>query len=245
MKTAICISGHFRTYLYLIHNFYSNVFCPFKKIGDVDIFIHTWDKLNAQKTAMSHLGNNNCYVEKDINEKEILGIYNPNKCVIGNYDKIKNKFLLSNFTNLECSNGLRSSEGVLYSTPMMYKMWACNELKKQYEIENNFKYDYVIRMRPDLVVRKEIDTNQLNLSKCNMWHINYLDKYFCDAVAIGSSEIIDIFCSTYANLKDIFSESSFDFMPERMFFRNVEKSGVEFHEIDNFFSLLGTDEKER
>ena len=39
---------------------------------------------------------------------------------------------------------------------MFNKIYLANKLKKEYEIKNNFLYDYVIRIRPDLVVKEHL-----------------------------------------------------------------------------------------
>jgi hypothetical protein len=44
---------------------------------------------------------------------------------------------------------------------MYYSIYKSNELKKQYEIENNFKYDYVIRLRMDVQFEYELDIEDI------------------------------------------------------------------------------------
>jgi hypothetical protein len=60
---------------------------------------------------------------------------------------------------------------------LWHSFWKSVELKKQYELENNFKYDYVLKLRMDLVLNRhtsfellqEILTIENNQFKVNQW----------------------------------------------------------------------------
>jgi len=45
-----------------------------------------------------------------------------------------------------------------------YQLWLVNQVLANYEDVNKFKYDYVIRYRPDTILAKPIDFNWLNFS---------------------------------------------------------------------------------
>jgi hypothetical protein len=72
MKIAFCLSGHLRTYDKAIESF--NNFKSFiSKIGNIDIFISTWEHENNPKDSL-HQNENE---EKVINLEKIKNYYNP------------------------------------------------------------------------------------------------------------------------------------------------------------------------
>ena len=58
--------------------------------------------------------------------------------------------------------GLSHEEFVHYS--MFYSIWKANELKKEYEKKNNFKYDCVIKSRFDVALFDKLDVMNQNLN---------------------------------------------------------------------------------
>jgi len=95
---------------------------------------------------------------------------------------------------------------ISYGTLSMYnKIYLSNKLKIDYELENNFKYNYVIRMRPDLIVKEflpkyifENETDKLYLPRKYEMFIGE-DNYrkYPDFIAIGNSKIIDIYSNIF------------------------------------------------
>jgi len=84
---------------------------------------------------------------------------------------------------------------------MFYKIEECNNLKKSFEEENNFKYDLVLRMRSDLIIYKplpldvELNSNTLYLPIYG----NYAGA--CDQIGFGSSEVMDKYSSLFSNIE--------------------------------------------
>lgn len=93
-----------------------------------------------------------------------------------------------------------------------YSVWAVNQLKKQYESNNGFRYDGVIRLRTDVLFRQPIDLTTLDPSKMTL-PINYEYHYTgellprkCDFVAYSCSELMDVYCDYYQHLDWVFSQ---------------------------------------
>ena len=122
---------------------------------------------------------------------EFKKLYKPKKIIINNHDYY---------------NKLDSE--YKFGGPIS-KMWCniynSNKLREQYEEENNFKYDYVFRIRPDFFfIRRlkniginlcEIDDNSIMIPyKWNFPEIHPMGK--SDIIAMGTS----ISMSKYANL---------------------------------------------
>jgi hypothetical protein len=101
------------------------------------------------------------------------------------------------------SNNIHNQIGQLYN------IWKANELKKQFEYENNFKYDLVVRTRFDNYFFNSLtDSLVEQVSNGSIW-IPYgfddLPEYgggVNDQFAIGTSESMDIYSSMYTNMYD-------------------------------------------
>lgn len=152
------------------------------RFSDYDIFYHTW----SDDPDFSKLS----FIENDPNTKNILiedRITLPER---KNYEKNKRKEV--------------SVQGMLRQ---LYCLKTCNNLKKEYEKENNFKYDIVVRMRPDLLL-----INNTSLEKsAEFWDMkNYLyttdhDDYYGynDRFYFSNSENMD-FLSNRLDLLDYY-----------------------------------------
>jgi hypothetical protein len=140
MKIAICFSGQLRTG---IEN-YPNI----KEIcadiyDDCDFFIHTWDFCQYKSYNLSRIFKKPTIEPAEKFEK-FKELYSPKKMVVdGKHDDYINTL----------QHGIQ---------PLWYSFWKSVELKKQYELENNFKYDYVIKLRPDLVLNHHTSAELLN-----------------------------------------------------------------------------------
>lgn len=98
----------------------------FSSLGTYDVFIHTWTMPDTQRQQIKQLYNPVGYLEQGTINKDAKTVY-------GAYHQ-------------DC--------GAFGS--MLYSIMMSNELKKQYEIENNFRYDLVIKTRFDLIFPKEV-----------------------------------------------------------------------------------------
>ena len=137
-RIAICLSGQIRSWRKCIDSWnfiYKNV-----PNVQVDYFIHTWD----ENSYPAKFGNTKETVKIEQEEiDEITKRLNPKKI---SFDKSKSFSSLNNNASLDSSPYLSQYYGVL----------KCARLKKQYEIENNFLYDVVIRLRFDLFMSQPI-----------------------------------------------------------------------------------------
>jgi hypothetical protein len=61
-----------------------------------------------------------------------------------------------NFTGYNLKHINYPSEEFLKSIKSTYPVYVCWKMMEQYEIENKFKYDIVIRTRPDLLIKKPV-----------------------------------------------------------------------------------------
>ena len=239
MKTAICLSGHARTYKRVFSNFVS-IKNYLSQFGEVDIFISTWDKINSGSSwgvKVKDTSENN----NDINLDELNELYKPKSIRVENFENTKHLFLIKNFTDYVSPKQFRDSRrgdgSILYAIPQFYKIFDCNSLKNQYESANDFKYDFVIRHRLDQVLNNMVDLNELNkdvvyIGKNRLYDLDDpkypLSKGFCtcDQFAIGSSENMDKYASAYINLNKILMKDTYTEAGEAILWNNLKLNNI-------------------
>lgn len=116
---------------------------------------------------------------------------------------------------------------------MFYGIEQVMNLKKEYEEENNFKYDYVIRMRSDLEFKQspgqfeDYDQDKLHVYRVNPgpdWIQTGVEEFaVLDIIAWGGSEVMDKYGTTYSNLERILSEGCPAFTPDSLLGYNAVK----------------------
>jgi hypothetical protein len=193
MRIAVCLSGQPR----VIESIIPSLLHFFSGEHEYDFFCHAWD-YNTYKRLKKTPVSGEWPVEwgqdeqVDVDElTHILSRLNPKKCVVDSKNVL--------------SNHRFAWDSLFYS--IMY----ANHLKKQYEIENNFRYDFVVRSRYDIVFHpslKFILTAAANTD-------NYLDIYFTntnrmdyeynrinasDTVFYGSSMAMDIISDVHRDI---------------------------------------------
>ena len=118
-------------------------------------------------------------IELLVNELEILGksknelpfeiISSKNtKDIIHSYGKLKGIEIEQQVSqDWGCANFLvnyntaQTSISIYGMNAMFYSMTRVNQLRCNYEKENKIKYDYVICLRPDILLNRELDINSL------------------------------------------------------------------------------------
>lgn len=165
-KVAICLRGMLRTG---IHN--KKTFEHwFESIFDVDYFYHFWDVENGaipNSIGVSTYDNTKILkmlkARKDwevlhTKKEKFKKVYKP---VRGKFEGLKqNKLLRKKYNNIVENNYW---EMTLH--PQFISAFEVDKLRRQYEVENNFKYDLVINTRADLVIRTVSDCDVINSLK--------------------------------------------------------------------------------
>jgi hypothetical protein len=155
MRIAVCFSGQVRTG---VEN-YQNIREVLGELYDsCDFFIHTWNFCSYKTYNLSNIA------KKPVTEpsekfEAIRQLYSPKKMVVDG------KYI-----------GYQTTEEYGIQA-LWHSFWKSVELKKQYELENNFKYDYVLKLRMDLILNRhtsfellqEILTIENNQFKTNQW----------------------------------------------------------------------------
>jgi hypothetical protein len=185
MKIAVCFSGQIRTG---VEN-YQNIREIFGELYNCcDFFIHTWDFCKYKSYNLSKISKKPTIEPAEKFEK-FKELYSPKKMIVD-------------------VNGVGYEAAEKYGIQALwYSFWKSVELKKEYELENNFKYDYVIKFRTDLVLNfhnsvellNEIITTKPNEFKILNWP-NYIpDDNTYETAPLGT----DVFFISKSNEMDI------------------------------------------
>lgn len=179
MRIAICMSGQLRQWEYGKENqkwFWSSFN---QEEYEVDYFIHTWDY------SQDRAGARQDYETREITTKEyeeVIKWYGPKRALIES--KQPKDFL-----------------GIDHWSCLFYSLGQSLLLKQEYELENNFKYDLVIKTRPDLVFSPEyhahIEWNMLEDGQITTTHggimpTEFHNINFNDCVFYGNSYTMDL-----------------------------------------------------
>ena len=183
MKIAVCFSGQIRTG---VEN-YQNIREIFGELYNYcDFFIHTWNFCEYKTYNTSNISKKPV-IEPIEKFEQIKKIYSPKKMIVD--DKTIGYVNTVNY-------GIQ---------PLWYSFWKSVELKKQYELENNFKYDYVLKLRMDLILNyhtpselfQEIITTKKNQFKTNQWY------YDLDTISKNTPLSTDVFFISKSEEMDV------------------------------------------
>jgi hypothetical protein len=218
MKTAICFSGELRS----IDKTYSLMKEKLmNRFSNYDIFYHTW----SDDPDLSKIH----YLEKDDHTKNI---------------SIENRITLPERPIYDKNR--RTEVFVQGLLRQLYCLKTCNSLKTQYEKENNFVYDVVVRIRPDLLL-----VNNTCLEKsAESWDMkNYVyttdhDDYhgYNDRFYFSNSENMD-FLSNRLDLLDMYMDLGGVYHYETFFKFCIHYKELQIARSNMEFVLLRTDGK--
>ena len=191
MRIAICLSGQPR----VIEHTTSAILKFFSGAYECDFFCQSWDyNTYKRKTINPKPGDPACWWDGDelVNREWIesrLQLFQPKKLIIQGVDALKNRFHWDSLT---------------------YAMMMSNNLKRQYEIENNFKYDIVVKSRYDIIFNNPQFVITPSATKDNYLDIfvthkgrmpfEYNRVNVSDAMFYGTSTAMDIMTDVYRDL---------------------------------------------
>ena len=243
---AVCISGQMRSDRYTYKSILENVVNPL----NADVFIHTWsvsgstpkkpdmDGVKESAFGRYHKPTREEYGNLEITTEELQELFNPKRVVIESFFESMSSKILDVFLppSLAKFDPLRSPACL----PQSYKIWACNQLKLAEENDRQFKYDFVIRLRPDLAVYEplplKIFENPNKLWWCT-WP-NLGTHQVSDKLAISNSKIMDSYSSLYPRLNSLWRDPLGDGEPnhvmigERLMARHVRTMDLDEGKFD-------------
>lgn len=237
MKIALCLSGHTRSYKKTYNYWYENVL----KKYNPDVFISTWDGsgvIGGCCFALLHIQDafkpkNDLEfgkIDSKIDADNLKEKFKPKGIVIDNPSDEHINQVRSRFEgNLDGSGQKIDSIALMY-----YKIFDANNLKKAYELENNFKYDIVIRSRFDLAMTK------LNLDvPMDIMHIKVRNKIVYgvhDTIFFSNSDNMDKASDTFKFLTPPYLSSRIN--GDMILRETMEREGIQFHHCMDFSYLF-------
>lgn len=147
---------------------------------DVDVFIHTWTKTSNKKN-----GNIEIFEETQERYDKVKELYQPKKMII--------------------QEPIEPGEYSSFAS-MFYSIMMANQLRIDYELENDHLYQWVVKYRFDLIFPDYVKFPHENMEKRTMYYLlgnQGLVNEDCGAHGIsdlifwGDSQIMTILCDTY------------------------------------------------
>lgn len=210
-RVAILMAGEMRNYdtndLLNLNN--ANFYDRF----DYDIFVSTWSKRGSSPYHQSIT--KKPYADFIVTETDIRNSYKNIKGIhIENFDKWLQQTHPKYKEIYDKGIEILGTKHVIKCTvfPQFYKIWDANEMKKKYEKMNNFKYDIVFRIRPDMGFVEPIPSAYLgdfekDTSNLKIWTMNppknFYPKRIYDIFFYGNSTSMDLMCSQWNNIVQI------------------------------------------
>lgn len=145
MRIAVQMFGHLRTYKKCYKYLRRNLLDKY----DCDIFMHTWSSLD-HNTLTHH---NNRMIDN-------TSVYTLKSDLIKKITKISENLLIEDqiikdIGNIRTIHNLEVS--IFGIKSMFYSMGKANELREKYAKKNDIVYDFVLFIRPDILLKKEFN----------------------------------------------------------------------------------------
>tara|TARA_Y100000389_G_C17468560_1_gene528038 strand:+ start:2482 stop:3288 length:807 start_codon:yes stop_codon:yes gene_type:complete len=181
-RVAVCFSGQIRDWQFAKKNILKFFSAAHLNEVTVDYFIHTWDT-NTWRFPKKH---HHEFVDEKHNDfPQLVKIYSPVNYHMSVY---------------------KSREWKLTWDPLFYSFEYSMLLKQQYELENNFTYDIVIKARPDIMynpTKRFPFYHHVNNGSCYTatdiarFPSEFNKQCFDDVMFFGDSKTMDIMSGLY------------------------------------------------
>ncbi len=216
---CICVSGQFRGDINSIHKLRDRVnelSCCF----DVSVIFSLWNKPGKKNMGAMHFEQLPRVFEKDASLLIPYDFYGPD--FWSHLPSALQKIEYETLYDFPCDLKKVFPQAIFdyeeevldlsienkpndNSKKMLYKIWRCNELKKSLERTNDKKFDYVMRLRPDINLKILSIDNMQSLTNDALYlpNIKPNTKRYYDVIALGSSlnmdKYSDFFSQTFSN----------------------------------------------
>lgn len=226
MKIALCLSGHLRNF----ERTYPALYFYFLKDHDVDIFIHTWDKLGFSCAFKTDQTLN----DTEPKLAEVNRLYKPKKIIVESSSFVEE---LKRQGDEYAPHLKNEPKHVGHMASMFYKIYAANELRRKYEIETGIKYDWIIRCRPDLLFQNEIKL-PTEKKPGKIWMPRALSSpdWYNDQFAIGLPDDMDLYSSAFFDIPEYFQARQ-EYYPEKFMIWSMKKKNLTAEWWNIYFSI--------
>jgi len=244
MRVALCLSGQPRCGLKTFANIKKFIIDP----NNADVFIHMNYDPNIRYIEKGHMNNGECELPENIDSK-VIELYSPKAFKIELPKNFKNPNIklpskaVENRIRMNHHVTLSKEQHEQYCIKQMYSqyysIYKCNELKELYANENNFVYDYVIRLRFDAVPHKPIICSSLDNMYVYSQQYPLPDNLRNDWMIIGNNAVMNVISSMFLNYEYL---NSFRYFKKTERLENTlepsdERGGIFEHAIRDLLTL--------
>lgn len=226
MKIALCLSGHLRNF----ERAYPTLYFYLLKDYDVDIFIHTWDKLGFSCAFKT----DNTLNDTSTKLAEAEKLYKPKSIIVESVDFVEE---LKRQGDEYAPHLKNEPKHVGHMASMFYKIYACNELKNKYQRESGIEYDCVVRCRPDLLFQNKV-TIPTEKKAGVIWTPRALSSpdWYNDQFAVGAPNDMDLYSSVFFDIPEYF-RARMEFYPEKFLVWALQKKKLTVNWWDVYFNI--------
>lgn len=223
LRVAVLISGQLRDYTVGLQNIRDNLARPLK----ADVFVHSWASAGVPRLSRAlspdltgvlkraGLPTNEDLVALYPFINQVFGSARPSEREVAQLAGAAKVVLEDEPASLRESRSIghvsfpeKWKTYSVGSLPMFYKLKQCFDLMVQYENEKGFKYDVVIRVRPDLIFPERV-SRQIVLEAArsrallvSSFNIDHCDDQF----AVGSRDVMERYSSVFLRLPDYWGD---------------------------------------
>lgn len=211
MKVAVLLCGQPREAMHVAPIIKKLIIDPNK----ADVFMHLWydDKDLYMDKGDKNRGTENAELGID---KQLIEYYKPKSYLVesdnlktfknfDNYYQLPEKYL-ENYMKMKGNINMTKEQAknhvIKVLVSQVYSVFKCNNLKEEYAYTNNIQYDCVIKLRYDTFPKVELICSKFNTMNALYYeNIGQPDNIISDWFNMGSNEIMNIYSSTFLNLK--------------------------------------------
>lgn len=208
MKVAVCLSGQPRGARETFPYIYNHIIRP----NNADVFFHAnfdSENLTMEKT---HLGRGDCTLDKGIID-DLVQMYKPLAYLVEKPRDFYKPSITVPEKRIKMSKDYNPIDGwtdkehshhvMKQLMSMYYSIFKANELKENYSTEKGFTYDYVIRIRFDIVPLEPILCSTLDPHFLHYQDMGHPEGQISDWINISSNMVMNIYSSIYTHFEYI------------------------------------------
>lgn len=194
MNIAILLSGRTDMFEYAVHDNFTKLIQPLIDEGhNVHLHGSFWDTDDTKRCIEKY---NKYWKTIDV---ELFTEYSCG--FIKDFNEFKQ---CTQIYDVEYSHAVQNTLYFLYKLNRGYK------IIKQYELKNEFKYDYYVRLRPDVCLDSQIDIDTIKtlddhsimlyvdrVYLLNNEYVGYREGWVDDNFCIATNKPFELFCSMY------------------------------------------------
>ena len=202
MRVALCISGQPRMGHQTFPLIKANIIDP----NNADVFIHMNFDPNTSYIEKSHLDKGQCHLHPTV-ASEMIDLYKPKKVLV----EAPKQWRKPNFPVNECriqrsrsmnprpewTDEDHRTHTVKQITSSYYSIFKCNELKEVYANENGIHYDYVIRIRFDIMPKQPLVCSKYDPNFIYYQELGQPDNLISDWINFGSNRIMNVYSTLF------------------------------------------------